>query len=219
MACFVRDIRNLNGDENCKTKIRCIRGKFGIERTKFVTALPIYAERKRIVTKVQENQVCIILGETGSGKSTQMVQYLHESGDFSQGKIICTQPRKVAAMSLAKQVAVEQASQMGQVVDFHLGSHVKHREDTKILFTTDHTLLNECLKDRLLSKYSCIIIDEAHERSMFTDMLLGMIKEILPLRSELRVIITSATIDPKVFQDYCSVRKDLSCRYSMEGPK
>ena len=129
------------------------------------------------------------------------------------GLIACTQPRKIAAVSLATHVSKELGSNVGQIVGYHVGMQQKKTALTKVMFMTDHILLNECLKDRSLSKFSCIIIDEAHERSVYTDLLLGLIKQRLEAGTELRVVITSATIDPDVFvrffggKDKCPVLK------------
>ena len=148
----------------------------------------------------------IILGETGSGKSTQLVQYLHESWIRGTGKIVCTQPRKIAAISLATRVAQEMGGKVGQLVGYKVGQDSKMSQATRILYVTDQILLNECLKDPIFVQYSCIIIDEAHERSIFTDLLLGFVRRALVKREDLHVIITSATIDPDVFVEY--FRKD-----------
>ena len=191
-------------------KIDEIRKLFGVECCRLDSALPMYARRSEIVKIVKENQVCVILGETGSGKSTQMTQYLHQVGFANDGIIVCTQPRKVAAISLATRVASEMATNVGQLVGYRVGMRSKVCGNTKILYTTDHALLNECLRDTTFSKYSCVIIDEAHERSIYTDLLLGMIKRLLDVRPDFRVLITSATIDPDVFVRYfngCPVLK------------
>ncbi|XP_076080411.1 uncharacterized protein LOC143051368 [Mytilus galloprovincialis] len=172
---------------------------FKSECNRFAAALPIYACRTEICTTIYKDQTSVILGETGSGKSTQVVQYLYQTGMYSEGIIICTQPRKVAAISLATRVAKEMSSNVGNLVGYQVGMNSKKSKDTKILYVTDHVLLNECLRDPHLSMFSCIIIDEAHERSIFTDLLLGMIKKCLPSRQDLRLIVTSATIDPDVF--------------------
>ena len=118
------------------------------------------------------------------------------------GKIACTQPRKIAAVSLAAHVASELASNVGNVIGYEIGMKMKKTGVTQVLFMTDHVLLTECLKDRMLTKYSCIIVDEAHERSIHTDLLLGMLKESITKRPDLRVIITSATIDPEIFMTF-----------------
>lgn len=179
-----------------------VMNKFEVECSRLEQALPIYAKRTEIIDTILQNQVSIILGETGSGKSTQITQYILESVISSSGKIICTQPRKVAAMSLAQRVASELKSNVGDLVGYQVGMKSKLSNHTKVLYMTDHMLLNECLKDPLLMNYSCVVIDEAHERSVYTDLLLGMIKKCLPHRPELHVIITSATIDPEVFVRY-----------------
>ncbi|XP_046356009.2 ATP-dependent RNA helicase DEAH12, chloroplastic-like [Haliotis rufescens] len=179
-----------------------LRRDFGVELCRLTSALPMYARRNDIIRTVQDNQVCVILGETGSGKSTQMTQYLHQAGFSKDGFIVCTQPRKVAAISLATHVASELVTNVGNVVGYKVGMQSKCGGATKILYMTDHCLLNECLKDPILSAYSCVIVDEAHERSIYTDLLLGMLKMCLKQRPDLRVIITSATIDPEVFVRY-----------------
>jgi ATP-dependent RNA helicase DHX8/PRP22 len=151
---------------------------------------------------VTKNKVSVLLGETGSGKSTQVAQYMYQVGLANEGLIVCTQPRKIAAISLATHVAQEMGSSVGQLVGYKVGMQIRKSHDTKIIYMTDHMLLNECLKDRNLSSYSCIIVDEAHERSIYTDLLLGMVKKCINNRGDLRVVVTSATIDPAVFVDY-----------------
>ncbi|WAR27220.1 DHX8-like protein [Mya arenaria] len=179
-----------------------IRKALGVECRRLEAALPIYARREDILTTIQDNQVAVVLGETGSGKSTQMVQYLYQVGYGGKGLIACTQPRKIAAISLATHVSKELASSVGQKVGYQVGMQIKKTDITKVLYMTDHNLLNECLTDRSLSKYSCVIIDEAHERSIQTDLLLGLLKHCLKTRPELKVIVTSATIDPDIFVQY-----------------
>ncbi|XP_013383426.1 ATP-dependent RNA helicase DEAH12, chloroplastic-like [Lingula anatina] len=179
-----------------------IRKAFGRECHKLTSALPMYARRGDILNTVMNNQVSVILGETGSGKSTQLVQYLHQVGLGKKGIIACTQPRKVAAISLARHVSSEMGCAVGGEVGFQVGMQKKRGPNTSIIYMTDHVLLNECLKDNLLNCYSVIIIDEAHERSIHTDLLIGMVKSCLKQRPELKVIITSATIDPDVFVSY-----------------
>ena len=190
--------------------IQELRTVVGRECQRLEAALPMYARKTTITDTVKENQVCVVLGETGSGKSTQMTQYLYEAGFAKNGLIVCTQPRKVAATSLAAHVAEEMGGVVGQVVGCQVGGNIQASKKTGIIYATDHILLNECLRDTNLSKYSCIIIDEAHERSLYSDLLLGMIKKSLAQRPELRVVITSATIDPALFVAYfdqCPVLK------------
>ncbi|XP_060068693.1 uncharacterized protein LOC132548818 [Ylistrum balloti] len=176
--------------------------EFGIECNRLEKGLPMYARRSDILDIVKKNQVSVIIGETGSGKSTQMAQYLYQSGYGNTGMIACTQPRKIAAVSVAAHVAREMSSNVGHVIGYKVGMQEKKTALTKVLFMTDHILLQECLKDNKLSMFSCIIIDEAHERSIYTDLLLGMIKSCLSVRADLHVVITSATIDPDVFVQY-----------------
>lgn len=171
---------------------------FDLECSRLDKALPIYARRSDILQTVVNNQVSVIIGDTGSGKSTQMTQYLYQSAFAKSGTIVCTQPRKVAAISVATHVAEEMETSVGQVIGYKVGMQEKMSTQTKVLYMTDHILLKECLKDRNLSSFTCIIIDEAHERSIYTDLLLGMIKSCLKNRPDLRVVITSATIDPEV---------------------
>ena len=190
--------------------IKDLRKYLGRECHRLDAALPMYAKKSLIIETIKDNQVCVVLGETGSGKSTQMTQYLYEAGFAEKGAIVCTQPRKVAATSLADHVAHEMGGVRGQIVGCHVGGNIQACKTTRIVYATDHVLLNECLKDPNLSKYSCIIIDEAHERSIYSDLLLGMIKKTLTRRPDLRVVITSATIDPSLFVSYfneCPVLK------------
>ncbi|XP_046557433.1 LOW QUALITY PROTEIN: ATP-dependent RNA helicase DEAH12, chloroplastic-like [Haliotis rubra] len=202
MQGLVSKLVSLWKDNTYAKHIGDLRRDFGIELCRLTSALPMYARRNDIIKMVQDNQVCVILGETGSGKSTQMTQYLHQAGFSKDGFIVCTQPRKVAAISLATHVASELVTNVGNVVGYKVGMRSKCGGATKILYMTDHCLLNECLKDPTLSAYSCVIVDEAHERSIYTDLLLGMLKRCLKQRRDLRAIITSATIDPDVFVRY-----------------
>ena len=204
------DALRSQSSSSVEKRVKELRKLLGRECHRLEAALPMYAKKTKIIDLVSENQVCVVLGETGSGKSTQMTQYLYEAGIAEKGLIVCTQPRKVAATSLAYHVAREMGGVPGQVVGCHLGGNIQASKTTGILYATDHVLLNECLKDPLLTKYSCIIIDEAHERSLYSDLLLGMIKKSLAQRPELRVVITSATIDPALFVayfDHCPVLK------------
>ena len=181
------------------------RHNFALELGRFDRALPIYARKTDILGTIVSNQVCIILGETGSGKSTQIPQYVYAIGFHNFGTVVCTQPRKVAALSLARHVSREMGDEPG-LVGSRVGAQSSRDSKAKLLYMTDHVLLNECLKDPLLSKYSVVIIDEAHERSIYSDLLLGFIKLALPQRRELRVIVMSATIDPDLFVSYFSDR-------------
>ena len=187
----------------CKEYLSEQRKRFGIECNRFLNALPIYARKSDIIDIIANNQVTILIGETGSGKSTQITQYLYDHTDLSKkGALVCTQPRKVAAVTLADHVSREMGVKVGTTVGYRVGMHGKFNTNTKVYYTTDHALLNECIEDRLFSKYSCVIIDEAHERSLQTDILLAFLKQCLPQRKDLRVVITSATIDASLFTKY-----------------
>ena len=188
--------------QHSEERLSRMRKDFGRECSRFLKALPIYAKRRVIVDAVKNNQVVILIGQTGSGKSTQIVQYLYNSGLFEGGIIACTQPRKVAAVSLAKHVSTEMSVRLGTTLGYKMGASGKYCPETKVLYMTDHTLLNECIADRDFTNYSCLVIDEAHERSLHTDLLLAFIKQVLPRRPDLRVVITSATIDPALFNTY-----------------
>ncbi|XP_005101073.3 ATP-dependent RNA helicase DEAH12, chloroplastic [Aplysia californica] len=191
--------------EDCKNLLQSI----SIECKRLSDALPMYARRNDIQHVISSNQISIIIGETGSGKSTQMAQYIYESDIAVEGMIVCTQPRKIAARTLAERVAVEMSSKVGRLVDHKTSALKALKPMTKIVFMTDHSLLNEFLKDKNLSSYSCIIIDEAHERSIYTDILLGMVKSCVKRRPELKLVITSATIDPDIFMNYFPIKPAL----------
>ena len=188
--------------KSMEDRIIKLEAKFEIECDKFSNTLPMYTRRQKILSTIAENQVSILIGETGSGKSTQLVQYLYDSGIVNSGIIVCTQPRKVAAVSLANHVSREMCVKLGEELGYKTGMSGKYGGKTKVLYMTDHTLLNECIQDKNFTKYSCLVIDEAHERSLHTDLLLSFMKNCLPHRKDLRVIITSATIDPEVFVKY-----------------
>lgn len=166
-------------------------------------SLPAYGMKSQIVQTVRDNQVTIIIGETGSGKTTQLAQYLDEAGLCQSGKSIgCTQPRRVAAMSVAKRVALEMGVELGQEVGYSIRFEDCTSNKTKIKFMTDGILLREALMDHTLEKYDCIIIDEAHERSLNTDVILGLFKRLLGKRRDIKLIITSATINATKFADF-----------------
>ncbi|CAC5404664.1 DHX8 [Mytilus coruscus] len=208
--CMDEMLKKHKSSKKINSAMKLVYSEFQIECKHLTSALPMYARRNEIVSTVTENQVSIIIGETGSGKSTQVAQYLYQAGLADSGLIVCTQPRKIAATSLATRVAHELNTSVGNLVGYHVGMQMKTSHATKIIYMTDQMLLNLCLKDEKFSKYSCIIIDEAHERSIYTDLLLGMIKTSLTKRPELKVVITSATIEPEIFVNFfgtCPVLK------------
>ncbi|ALC49886.1 l-1-G0007 [Drosophila busckii] len=141
--------------------------------------LPVFASRQELLNVIRENSVVIIVGETGSGKTTQLTQYLHEDGYSKHGMIGCTQPRRVAAMSVAKRVSDEMDTQLGEDVGYAIRFEDCTSERTVIKYMTDGILLRESLRDPDLDGYSAIIMDEAHERSLSTDVLFGLLREFV----------------------------------------
>ncbi|MDT8438602.1 MAG: ATP-dependent RNA helicase HrpA [Wenzhouxiangellaceae bacterium] len=164
--------------------------------------LPITAHRAAIVEAIARHQVVIIAGETGSGKSTQLPKMALEAGRGVRGLIGCTQPRRIAARSVARRVAEELGSPLGEAVGFQVRFADRSSENSYVKFMTDGILLAEIHSDRRLNRYDTLIIDEAHERSLNIDFLLGYIKQLLHKRSDLKVIITSATIDTASFAQH-----------------
>ncbi|WII92420.1 ATP-dependent RNA helicase HrpA [Kingella negevensis] len=164
--------------------------------------LPVYEKREDIKTAIQNNQVTIICGETGSGKTTQIPQICLELGRGVSGLIGHTQPRRLAARSVAERIAEELHSEIGQAVGYKIRFNDKTSPLSFVKLMTDGILLAETQTDRFLANYDTIIIDEAHERSLNIDFLLGFLKQLLPKRPDLKVIITSATIDAERFSQH-----------------
>lgn len=165
-------------------------------------SLPIYKLKDELIKAVTENQILIVIGETGSGKTTQITQYLAEAGFTARGKIGCTQPRRVAAMSVAKRVAEEFGCRLGQEVGYTIRFEDCTSSETLIKYMTDGMLLRECLVDLDLKGYAVIMLDEAHERTIHTDVLFGLLKNAVKRRPELKLIVTSATLDAVKFSQY-----------------
>ncbi|KAJ3233991.1 DEAH-box ATP-dependent RNA helicase prp22 [Chytriomyces hyalinus] len=165
-------------------------------------SLPIYKLRDELVRAVDGNQVMIVVGDTGSGKTTQMAQYLAEEGFLSRGMLGCTQPRRMAAMSVAKRVAEEVGCRLGQEVGYTIRFEDCTSPETKLKYMTDGMLLREILIDPDLKRYSVIILDEAHERTMATDVLFGLLKDTVKKRADFKLIVTSATLDAEKFSSY-----------------
>ncbi|MEG3050144.1 MAG: DEAD/DEAH box helicase, partial [Thermomonas sp.] len=162
-------------------------------------SLPIGAEAERIAELIRGHQVVVIAGETGSGKTTQLPKICLLAGRGAAGMIGCTQPRRIAARSVARRVAEELQVQLGGAVGFQVRFNDAVSDTTAIKFMTDGILLAEIQTDPWLSKYDTIIVDEAHERSLNIDFLLGYLKQLLPKRPDLKLIVTSATIDTERF--------------------
>ncbi|KAI8342035.1 P-loop containing nucleoside triphosphate hydrolase protein [Chlamydoabsidia padenii] len=164
--------------------------------------LPVFGVREELLKVVRDNQVVIIVGETGSGKTTQLTQYLHEDGYTTYGKISCTQPRRVAAMSVAKRVSEEMGTKLGDVVGYTIRFEDQTSENTLIRYMTDGILLRESINSPDLDQYSAIIMDEAHERALNTDVLMGILKKLLARRRDLKLIVTSATMNAERFSQF-----------------
>jgi ATP-dependent helicase HrpA len=168
----------------------------------FPTDLPVVARREEIARAISDNQVIVLCGETGSGKTTQLPKICLELGRGVDGMIGHTQPRRIAARSVAARIAQELNTNVGAAVGYKVRFGDRTNPDTFIKLMTDGILLAETQGDRWLEQYDTLIIDEAHERSLNIDFLLGYIKQLLPRRPDLKVIVTSATIDPQRFSNH-----------------
>ncbi|TKY89108.1 hypothetical protein EX895_001639 [Sporisorium graminicola] len=164
--------------------------------------LPAFACREDLMKIIRENQVIVVIGETGSGKTTQLAQFLHEDGYTKYGMVGCTQPRRVAAMSVAKRVSEEMECKLGALVGYSIRFEDCTSAETKIKYMTDGVLLRESLNEADLDRYSAIILDEAHERSLSTDVLMGLLRKILQRRRDLKLIVTSATMNADKFASF-----------------
>ena len=187
-----------------------IKNKLREERRR----LPIHYGKKQLIEEVRKSENIIILSETGSGKTTQVPQYLREAGLSSVGVIGCTQPRRVAAISIAERVSKEMGVALGTIVGFTVRFEDNTCNETKIKYMTDGILLREAILDPLLMRYSIVILDEAHERTIHTDVLFGVVKEAQSMRKikkldKLKIIIMSATLEAKHFAEYFSDAKIL----------
>ncbi|HEY7641859.1 MAG TPA: ATP-dependent RNA helicase HrpA [Steroidobacteraceae bacterium] len=168
----------------------------------FDSALPIVAHREEIARALQDHQLIVVCGATGSGKTTQLPKICLEAGRGAFGLIGHTQPRRIAARAIASRIAAELGTNVGSAVGFQVRFTDRTGPDTRLKVMTDGILLRELEQDRQLRNYDTLIIDEAHERSLNIDFLLGVLERLLPQRPELRVVITSATIDPQRFADF-----------------
>ncbi|XP_057452509.1 pre-mRNA-splicing factor ATP-dependent RNA helicase DEAH7 [Lotus japonicus] len=164
--------------------------------------LPIFSVREELLQVIRENQVVVVVGETGSGKTTQLTQYLHEDGFTIGGIVGCTQPRRVAAMSVAKRVSEEMETELGDKVGYAIRFEDVTGPNTIIKYMTDGVLLRETLKDSELDKYRVIVMDEAHERSLSTDVLFGILKKVVAQRRDFKLIVTSATLNAEKFSNF-----------------
>lgn len=164
--------------------------------------LPVWQAKEQFIKLLNEHKTMVLIGETGSGKTTQIAQFVWEAGYTHNGLIACTQPRRVAAMSVARRVADEMDVELGDEVGCSIRFEECTSSRTFIKFCTDGMLLREAMTDATLSKYSVIILDEAHERTLATDILFGIIKEIMSKCPNLKLVVMSATLEAEKFQDY-----------------
>eukprot|EP01133_Synstelium_polycarpum_P015465 gene15465-18352_t len=187
-------------------------------------ALPIYALRRQILYLLETKQTLVVVGHTGCGKTTQLPQYLVEAGwADGQRTIVCTQPRRVAAMSVAARVAEETGTTLGSLVGYSVRFDDAVSPSTKIKYMTDGMLIREMMLDPLLMRYPVVMIDEAHERSLPTDLLMGLLKKVQARRKDLKIIVSSATLDA---EEMCAFfnnnktgdkAKDTAAILSIEG--
>lgn len=206
---FVLDARLDGNNESMTKEQKLFQERIKVEEKKAASmeqtrmSLPIYGYKEQLVSAVKEYQVLVIVGETGSGKTTQIPQYLHEAG-YTKGelKIGCTQPRRVAAMSVAARVAEEMGVRLGQAVGYSVRFEDATSPQTILKYMTDGMLLREILTEPDLGAYSVLIIDEAHERTLHTDILLVLVKHIARSRPDLKLLISSATLDAQKFSKY-----------------
>ncbi|MGD9160251.1 MAG: ATP-dependent RNA helicase HrpA [Desulfobacteraceae bacterium] len=171
----------------------------GVPKVSYPEELPITSKKDEIVAAIRDNQVIIISGETGSGKSTQIPKMCIEAGRGIVGKIGCTQPRRIAASTISRRIAEELGERLGKSVGYKVRFKDRTPPDAYIKIMTDGMLLAETQGDAFLNEYDTLIIDEAHERSLNIDFILGILRTLIPKRPELKVIITSATLDTERF--------------------
>eukprot|EP00127_Corallochytrium_limacisporum_P006517 Clim_evm48s229 gene=Clim_evmTU48s229 len=164
--------------------------------------LPVWEFKKQILQTVQENRCTVLVGETGSGKTTQIPQWLVDIRGDENTRIACTQPRRVAAMSVASRVADELDVKLGEEVGYTIRFEDCTGPKTLLKYMTDGMLLREAMNDPKLTEYSIIVLDEAHERTLATDILMGLLKEVLHKREDLKIVVMSATLDSGKFQNY-----------------
>ena len=208
---FAQELRSINmsafdGAPEWKQKAESKTLSYGIISNKSIKeqreSLPIYRLKPELLRAMTENQVLVVIGETGSGKTTQMTQYLHELGVTRSGVIGCTQPRRVAAISVAKRVAEEFGCTLGDEVGYTIRFDDVTSQSTIIKYMTDGMLMREYLADNDLKRYSALMLDEAHERTIHTDVLFGLLKDLCYRRPDLKLIVTSATLDAEKFSTY-----------------
>lgn len=200
------DESNYKADSQFASHMKKAEGASTFSRTRTLREqreyLPAFAVRDDLMKTIRENQVIIVVGETGSGKTTQLAQFLYEDGYCAHGMIGCTQPRRVAAMSVAKRVSEEMECDLGSTVGYAIRFEDCTSKETRIKYMTDGVLLRESLNEGDLDRYQVVILDEAHERSLSTDVLMGLLRKILTRRRDLKLIVTSATMNAEKFSEF-----------------
>lgn len=166
--------------------------------------LPIYQQRAKILDALEKNQVIVVESPTGSGKTTQLPIILYEAGYAARGIIGVTQPRRIATLSVSDFIARQLGSAIPGIIGYKMRFEDATASNTVIKIMTDGILLQEMKLDPFLSRYGVIMVDEAHERSLNIDFILGLLKKVLEARSEFRVIVSSATINAEIFSEYFS---------------
>ncbi|HUT63709.1 MAG TPA: DEAD/DEAH box helicase, partial [Anaerolineae bacterium] len=194
---FMR-LHNLEKKLNQSIKNRLHR-KADIPKTIYPELLPILTKKDEIVESIKRHQVVVITGETGSGKTTQIPKMCIEAGRGIDGMIGCTQPRRIATTTVSRRIAEEIGEELGKSVGYKIRFDDRSNRGNYIKLMTDGVLLMETQADPYLNEYDTLIIDEAHERSMNIDFILGILKKLLIKRKDLKLIITSATIDTEKF--------------------
>lgn len=166
--------------------------------------LPVHKQKQEFLDMYHSTQILVFVGETGSGKTTQIPQYVlyDELPQLNNKLVACTQPRRVAAMSVAQRVADELDVKLGEQVGYSIRFEDRTGPNTVLKYMTDGMLLREAMHDHMMSRYSCIILDEAHERTLATDILMALLKQLATRRPDLKIIVMSATLDAEKFQKY-----------------
>ncbi len=185
-----------------EARVRVHRRRASVPAVSYPPELPVSARRDDLLAAIRDNQVVVVAGETGSGKTTQLPKLCLELGRGVRGAIAHTQPRRIAARTVAQRIADELDVQLGGAVGYAVRFDDRGSEDTLVRLVTDGLLLAEIRRDPLLRRYDTVIVDEAHERSLNIDFLLGCLHRILPRRQDLKLIITSATIDSERFSEH-----------------